>query len=276
VPKAESATGKDYPRFRPQGDAALVVEFGDRIDRAVSEKVYDLADAIAAAAIPGVAETVPSFRSLLVFYDPLILDFAAAVVKVRALIGAGAARHRKVRRVHMPACYDEEFGPDLAEAAQIAGLSREDAARLHASVDYHVYMLGFLPGFAYMGDVPDPLNLPRRKTPRVKVPARSLAIAIGQTGIYPLESPGGWWLIGQVPVELCDMAKSPPALLAPGDLVRFCPVDRATFDAIRAEWTSGRGTVEIEDNIVVTPAKAGVQVDSRLRGNDAREGGGSS
>ena len=238
-----------YPRFRPQGDAALVVEFGETIDRAVSELVYDLADAVGAAAIPGLAEVVPSFRSLLVFYDPLILDFDAAVVKVEALIGAGEARQRKKRRIHMPACYDEDFGPDLAEAAQIAGLSREDAIRLHASVDYHVYMLGFLPGFAYMGDVPEPLNLPRRNTPRVKVPARSLAIAIGQTGIYPLESPGGWWLIGVVPVELCDMAKSPPALLAPGDLVRFHPVDRATFDKIRAEWTAGRGTIEIEENV---------------------------
>lgn len=247
VPETESAAGNAYPRFRPQGDAALVVEFGDRVDRAVSEKVYDLADAVAAAAIPGVRETVPTFRSLLVFYDPLILDFAAAVVKVRALIGGSRARHRKVRRVHMPACYDEDLGPDLAEAAQIAGMTREDAARLHASVDYHVYMLGFLPGFAYMGDVPGPLNLPRRKTPRVKVPPRSLAIAIGQTGIYPLESPGGWWLIGQVPVELCDMGKSPPALLAPGDLVRFRPVDRAAFDAIHAEWAAGRGTIEVEE-----------------------------
>ncbi len=236
-----------YPRFLAQGDAALVVEFGDAIDRAVSERVYRLADAVQSARIPGLAEVVPSFRSLLVFYDPIILDFDAAAVKVRALIREGEGRHRKIRRVHMPACYDEDLGPDLAETAKLAGLARDAAARLHASVDYHVYMLGFLPGFAYMGDVPEPLRLPRLPTPRVKVPARSIGIAFGQTGIYPLESPGGWRLIGAVPVDLCDMGKSPPALLAPGDLVRFHPVERARFDAIRAEWAAGRGAVEIEE-----------------------------
>jgi KipI family sensor histidine kinase inhibitor len=246
---ASTPTPPGYPRFLPQGDAALVVEFGDTIDRAVSEKVYRLADAVSAAAVPGLAEVVPTFRSLLVFYDPLILDFAQAAVKVRGLIGEGAGARRKIRRVHIPACYDEEFGPDLAEAARLAGLSRDDAVRLHASVDYHVYMLGFLPGFAYMGDVPEPLRLPRIQTPRVRVPARSLAIAFGQTGIYPLESPGGWRLIGMVPVELCDIGKSPPALLAPGDRVRFHPVDRAAFDRLRAEWVAGRGTVEIEEDV---------------------------
>ncbi len=245
--QASTAVPTAYPRFLPQGDAALVVEFGDAIDRAVSERVYDLADAVSAAAIPGVSEVVPSFRSLLVFYDPLILDFAQAAVKVRALIGEGAGRHRKIRRLHIPACYDEDLGPDLAEAAKLAGLSREAAIRLHASVDYHVYMLGFLPGFAYMGDVPEPLRLPRIQTPRVRVPARSLGLAFGQTGIYPLESPGGWRLIGVVPVELCDMAKSPPTLLAPGDLVRFHPIDRRTFDMLRADWVAGRGKVEIEE-----------------------------
>ena len=237
------------PRFLPQGDAALVVEFGDRIDRAVSERVYALADAVNAAAIPGVSEVVPSFRSLLVFYDPLALDFDGAVVKVRGLIGEGFGARRKVRRVHMPACYDEDLGPDLAEVAKHAGMSRESAVRLHASVDYHVYMIGFLPGFAYMGDVPEPLRMPRVETPRVRVPARSLGLAFGQTGIYPVESPGGWRLIGVVPVEMFDMGKTPPALLSPGDLVRFHPIDRTAFDSIRADWVSGSGQIEIEEDV---------------------------
>ena len=235
------------PRFLAQGDAALVVEFGSAIDRAVSARVNRLADAVRAAAVPGVSEVVPSFRSLLVFYDPLVLDFAGAIARVRGLLGSGLGAARKVRRVHMPACYDEDFGPDLAEVAAHAGLSRADAIRLHASVDYHVYMLGFLPGYAYMGDVPERLRMPRIETPRVRVPARSLAIAFGQTGIYPLESPGGWRLIGVVPVELCDIRKSPPALLAAGDLVRFHPIERKSFDAIRADWVSGRGQIEIEE-----------------------------
>lgn len=241
------------PRFLPQGDAALVVEFGDRIDRAVSERVYRLASAVLAAAVPGIGEVVPSFRSLLVFYDPLVLDFDGIIVEVRGLLGAGARVRRKVRRLHIPACYDEDFGPDLAEVAAHAGMSREDAIRLHASVDYHVYMLGFLPGFAYMGDVPEALRMPRIQTPRVRVPARSLAIAFGQTGIYPLESPGGWRLIGVVPVEMCDIHRTPPALLAPGDLVRFHPIDRKSFDALRADWIAGTGRVEIEEVARVNP-----------------------
>ena len=240
-------TATDRPRFLAQGDAALVVEFGDTIDRAVSERVYDLSMAVSAAAVPGISEVVPSFRSLLVFYDPLVLDFAAVAGRVRGMLGAGEGKHRRVRRVHLPACYDEEFGPDLASVAAHAGISRAEAVRLHAAVDYHVYMLGFLPGFAYMGDVPEALRMPRIETPRVKVPARSLAVAFGQTGIYPVESPGGRRLIGVVPVEMFDVGKSPPTLLAPGDRVRFRPVDRKTFDSIRAEWLAGRGTIEIEE-----------------------------
>ena len=235
------------PRFLPQGDAALVVEFGDRIDRAISDRVNRLGDAVRAAAVPGISEVVPTFRSLLVFYDPLVLDFEGAIAHVRGLLGAGADAHRKVRRLHIPACYDPEFGPDLAEVAAHAKMSRDEAMRLHASVDYYAYMLGFLPGFAYMGDVPEALRMPRIQTPRVKVPARSLAIAFGQTGIYPLESPGGWRLIGVVPVEMCDMTKSPPALLKAGDLVRFHPIDRKSFDSIRADWVAGRGKIEIEE-----------------------------
>ena len=190
-------------------------------------------------------EAVPTFRSLLIHYDPLVLDFDAwrrGRKLLAATAGAVAARGSS-----MPACYDEDLGPDLAEAAAHAGLSRADAQRLHASVDYHVYMLGFAPGLPYMGDLPEPLRMPRLATPRVRVPARSVGIASALSTIYPLEIPGGWRLIGAVPVELFDLARDPPALLRPGDRVRFRPVARAAFDDLRAAFAAGAGVLEIEE-----------------------------
>lgn len=237
----------DAPKIIPQGDAALVVEFGRAIDRAVSERVTALAAAVAAAAIPGVREAVPTFRSLLIHYDPLVLDFDALAARAKTMAATAGAVRRRARLVHMPVCYDEDLGPDLAEAAAHAGLSRVDAARLHASVDYHVYMLGFAPGLPYMGDLPEPLRMPRLVTPRVRVPARSVGIASALSVIYPLEIPGGWRLIGAVPAELFDLARDPPALVLPGDRVRFRPVERAAFDDLRAAFVAGAGVLEIED-----------------------------
>lgn len=237
----------DAPKIIPQGDAALVVEFGRAIDRAVSERVTALAAAVMAAAIPGVREAVPTFRSLLIHYDPLVLDFDALAARAETLAATAGAVRRRARLVHMPVCYDEDLGPDLAEAAAHAGLSRADAQRLHASVDYHVYMLGFAPGLPYLGDLPEPLRMPRLATPRVRVPARSVGIASALSTIYPLEIPGGWRLIGAVPVELFDLARDPPALLRPGDRVRFRPVARAAFDDLRAGFAAGAGVLEIEE-----------------------------
>lgn len=236
----------DAPRIIPQGDAALVVEFGRVIDRAVSERVTALAAAVAAAAIPGVGEAVPTFRSLLIHYDPLVLDFAALAAWAETLAMTADVVRRRARLIHMPICYDEDMGPDLAEAAAHAGLSRAEAARLHASVDYHVYMLGFAPGLPYMGDLPEPLRMPRLATPRVRVPARSVGIASTLSTIYPLEIPGGWRLVGAVPTEMFDLARDPPALLRPGDRVRFRPVERAAFDDVRAAFAAGVGVLEIE------------------------------
>lgn len=236
-----------WPRFLAQGDAALVVEFGDRIDRAVSERVNALAEAVRAAAIPGISEVVPTFRSLLVHFDPLVLDSESVTGHVQGLLEHGGAQRRKARLIRMPVCYDEDLGPDLAEVAVLAGMTRADAARLHASVEYHVYMLGFLPGFPYMGDLPEPLRQPRLKTPRTQVPPRSVAVATALTAIYPLESPGGWRLIGATPVDLFDVRQPSPALLFPGDRVRFQPIDREAFDSMRADWVAGRGRIEMED-----------------------------
>lgn len=236
--------GTIWPRFAPQGDAALMVEFGDRIAPAVNARVMALAAALAAAAIAGITELVPTFRSLLIHYDPLQLGFIALVGHVQSLLADLGDHVAPRRQVTIPACYEGDLAPDLAEIAALTGLAPAAVVRLHAGAEYRVYMLGFLPGLPYMGGLPVPLHLPRLATPRLRVPARALAIATDMTTIYPLASPGGWRLIGTVPVELFNIAADPPALLRPGDRVRFRPVDRATFEAERAAWVAGTGRLD--------------------------------
>jgi inhibitor of KinA len=139
------------------------------------------------------------------------------------------------------------LAPDLLDVAALTGLTAEEVAWLHSSAEYRVYMIGFLPGFPYMGSLPERLRLPRLATPRVRVPPRSLAIATEMTAIYPLESPGGWRLIGSVPVDLFDIRADPPALLRPGDRVRFRPVDRHAFTELRAAWEAGEGRLDVAE-----------------------------
>lgn len=233
-------------RFLPSGDTALVVEFGERIDRALNERVLRLNAAVRAACVPGIVETVPTFRSLMVHYDPLGTDSAAITAAIERLLdqSSGAARPAKLWRI--PACYAPRHGVDLEEVAQRTGLGIAEAIRLHSATRYQVYMVGFSPGFPYMGDLPAPLALPRRTDPRVRVPAGSIAIAAGMTAIYPVESPGGWHLIGATPVRLFDVSWPQPALLAAGDEVSFEPVDEEEFDVIQAAVAAGSYRVACE------------------------------
>ena len=197
-------------RFLVSGDSAVVVEFGNRVDRALSEQVLRLSARVREAAIAGVIETVPTYRSLMVLHDPLAIDSASLIAKLEALVDASDAGEAPGRLWHLPACYEATHAPDLADVAQRTGMSAADVVRLHSDATYHVYMLGFSPGFTYMGDLPESLVLPRRIDPRVKVPAGSIAIAAGQTAIYPVESPGGWHLIGTTPLRLFDLSKTEP------------------------------------------------------------------
>jgi len=222
------------PRFLVSGDTAVVVEFGNRVDRALSERVLTLSARVRASDIPGVLETVPTYRSLMVLHDPLVLDSATLIEKLEHLVEAQDSTAKETRLWRIPACYAPIHAPDLEQVAQRSGLAEQEVVRLHSETVFHVYMLGFVPGFPYMGDLPQALALPRRTDPRVKVPAGSIAIAAGQTAIYPVESPGGWHLIGATPVRLFDMRSPRPALLSPGDKVRFVPVSSAEFEDIRA------------------------------------------
>ncbi len=220
------------PRFLPSGDTALVVEFGDRIDRGLSAAVIDLAERIRVAGLGGVTEMVPSFRSLLVHYDPLATSAERLTEQISGLTGGAVTAQASGRLWRIPVCHDGAFAPDLAEVAAQAGLTPEEAIALHSAERYHVYMIGFSPGYPYLGDLPEALQLPRRENPRVKVPAGSVASAAAMTAVYTTESPGGWHLIGRTPVLLFDLRAEPPALLRSGDAVLFEPISRAEFDRI--------------------------------------------
>jgi KipI family sensor histidine kinase inhibitor len=220
-------------RFLSAGDRALVVEFGDRVDRALSERVLRL-DAIIRSDPPaGIVETVPTFRSLTVYYDPFLTSRGKLQQTIGALADRVDNRRSAARLWQVPVCYEGEFAPDLAEVARLTGLTPGEVVALHSGTRFHVYMLGFLPGFPYMGDLPPQLELPRRADPRLRVPAGSISIATSLTAIYPYESPGGWHLIGATPIRMFDPERPEPALFAPGDAVSFQPVDAAAFASIR-------------------------------------------
>jgi inhibitor of KinA len=220
-------------RFLSAGDRALIVEFGDRVDRGLSERVLRLDAVIRSNRPAGIGETVPTFRSLAIYYDPLLTSRAELQRAIEPLLDLGDKPRTGATLWHVPACYEDEFAPDLAEVARLTGLTANKVIALHSGRRFHVYMLGFLPGFAYMGDLPPQLALPRRADPRLRVPAGSISIATSLTAIYPYESPGGWHLIGATPIRMFDPERSEPALFAPGDVVSFQPVDAAAFASIR-------------------------------------------
>jgi inhibitor of KinA len=225
-------------RFLSAGDRALVVEFDDRIDRALSNDVLRLDASLRARGLPGVVETVPTFRSLMVHYDPMATARAELERAITSMLDRQSGPRGAATLWRVPVCYDGEFAPDLAEVAHLIGATPSEVAALHSAARYHVYMLGFLPGFPYMGDLPRQLALPRRADPRLRVPAGSVSIATTLTAIYPYESPGGWHLIGATPIRLFDPARPRPALLQPGDIVQFEPIDPASFAAIRGAVAS--------------------------------------
>ena len=220
-------------RFLSAGDRALVVEFGDRIDRELSADVLRLGAIIGSSALDGVVETVPTFRSLTVYYDPLVTTRAKLQPAIAGLLEGEHRPQASASLWRVPACYEGEFAPDLDDVARLTGLTRGDIVALHSSTRFHVYMLGFLPGFPYMGDLPEVLALPRRANPRTRVPAGSISIAMTLSAIYPYESPGGWHLIGATPVRLFDARQASPALFNPGDAISFEPIDPDRFAAIR-------------------------------------------
>ena len=218
------------PRIRPFGDAALLVEWPETIDPAVNRRVHALATLVRAERQAGSAwrEPVPAYASLLVPFDPLRLETQAAEGRLRALLGSLGGQEIPAEDepsvLEIAVRYDGENGPDLNEVARQAGLSPERVIELHSAPTYTAYFVGFAPGFAYLGTLPAELQLPRRDTPRQRVPAGSVAIAGPQTAVYPLSTPGGWHLIGRTDFRVWDLERDPPAVIRPGQAVRFVPL----------------------------------------------------
>jgi KipI family sensor histidine kinase inhibitor len=214
------------------GDRGLLLELGDEISREVNEKVRRMALAIKAEILEGIIETVPTYRSLLIIYNPTVLPIEDLKKRLE-LIEKGLQQTPlpEPKLTHIPVIYGGIYGPDLEGVAKYLQISVEEVIRLHCSQAYLIYMIGFMPGFPYMGELPEALVTPRLKTPRLSVPKGSVAIAQRQTGIYSMESPGGWRLLGRTPMELFDPEKDPPSLLQIGDFVQFYPVTEKEFES---------------------------------------------
>jgi KipI family sensor histidine kinase inhibitor len=210
------------PKIVPLGDSALLVQLGTDIDRAINQRVHALATLINSAPIEGIIETVPAYGTLVIHYDPLVLDYSKVNRWVRSRLEQVQDSEPPIsRRIEVPVKYGGEYGPDLESVAAYHHLQIEDVIRIHTERIYTVYMMGFTPGFPYMGKLDDAIVMPRLEVPRTNVPGGTVAIAGSQTGIYPMTSPGGWHLIGHTSLVLFDPTADNPFLFAPGDEVKF-------------------------------------------------------
>lgn len=212
-------------QVRVSGDRMLIVVFGDGVDPVVNERVRRMAALVAAVQHPAIEAVVPAYCTLGLQYDPDVITWAALLDLLQGCEQRLAeAEVPEARVVEIPVCYGDAFGPDLETVAVHAGLGPDEVIRLHSGADYRIYAIGFAPGFCYLGGLDQRIHAPRLTTPRLQVPAGSVGIAGGQTGVYPSASPGGWQLIGRTPLRLFDPDRQPPIPYQPGDTIRFRPI----------------------------------------------------
>ena len=250
---SDAGAAQERPvRLLALGDTAWTVEFGEVIDPVLHGRVLGLASALEAqrealttrgraaeSPFAAVVDVVPTFRSLTVHYDPLRCDgprLGEELLLLAHSTGSAGARGRQWR---IPVCFDDDCAPDLADLAQSKGMAREAVIALMTRTEFQVYMIGFMPGFPYMGGLPAELQMPRLSSPRKAVPERSLAVAGEMCAVYPWESPGGWRLLGRTPVPMFAAGDSQPALLASGDRVRWQAIDRTTYCALERAGQTG-------------------------------------
>lgn len=224
-------------RFLPAGDSAIAVEFGREIDLNINNQVAAMRTVIEAAIdegkLKGIVELVPTYGSLLVVYDQLDVGYAGLIEQLKILaegLEGVVIPDREV--VEIPVVYGGEYGPDLGIVAQLNSLSEDEVIKRHSEAEYPIYMLGFVAGFPYLGGMDKSIAAPRKQTPRLKIPAGSVGIAGQQTGIYSVESPGGWQIIGRTPLKLYDADGEKPILLRAGQSIRFKPITEAEYEAM--------------------------------------------
>jgi inhibitor of KinA len=239
VIEADPASTLSAPRFLDAGEAALVVQFGDTVDPAINDRVLALDAALRANPPVGTREFVPTYRSLMIHYDPLQIDRDALVAVVNGAMGAPVEGRGEATTWTLPCCYDPALAEDLDEAAQILRLTRDEAVALHASATYRVYMCGFTPGQPYLGGVPEALKISRRPAPRPPHPAGSVLIGGGLCVVAPFMMPTGWYVIGQTPERLYAAERKDAFLVQAGDFLRFAPIDLATFRNLQHRAASG-------------------------------------
>ena len=222
------------------GDRALLVEFGNQISPDIHNRIRRLLSCIDREGIPGVLEVLPTYRSILIYYDPIVTnisDLESSIENLNRTCVDEIVDHARI--IEVPTVYGEDYGPDLKSVATHTGMSVEEVIEVHSGIEYLVYMIGFSPGFPYLGGMPERIAVPRLETPRTVIPAGSVGIAENQTGIYPKDGPGGWRIIGRTPLDLFQEKRNPPTLFAPGDYIRFIPITRGDYSVISESVISG-------------------------------------
>lgn len=236
----------EQPRFLQAGDSALTVELGNAVDVGVNEAVAALEQNISEAAIEGVLETIPTYRSLQVVYDPARIRSRELIARLSGILPESRQQAGESRRWLLPVCYGGEHGMDLEFVAAVHNLSAEEVIRIHSGPEYRVYMIGFAPGFAYLGGLPDALHTPRRDNPRTLTPARSISIGGIQAAISTVPAPSGWHMLGQTPVRTFDLDRKEPFLLKTGDRVKFRPIPHDEYERLNAMAERGDIVAESE------------------------------
>lgn len=250
-PPSISRTGVESPRIAPAGDQALVVEFEPRISREVNERVRSIEAAVIQSNWSEIIAVVPSYRSLLIFYEPAQVTFTEIADKIRVLTNQGQKSVKRTKRWRLPVCYDQPCGMDLELLSSKLGLSPKDITRIHSAEEYMVYMIGFSPGFAYLGDLPAELEVPRKTVPNPEVPPNTIQIGGKQTAVSSMPMPSGWYIVGRTPIKMFDPARNPPFLLEGGDFVSFTQIDGDEF--LRISSLIESGTFDPEWTWAATP-----------------------
>ena len=227
-------------RILTAGDSSLLIEFGNEISPEINRRIAAVVELMRAQHIEGVVDVIPAFCSLLVNYDPRVAGYEKMKKRLESLVRVDIKVGQVKRKIfEIPVLYGGEYGPDLASIAEHAGISQDEVIAIHSSRDYLIYMLGFLPGFCYLGGLDERIHTPRLSNPRLRIRAGSVGIGGSQTGIYPLDSPGGWQLMGMTPVKTYDPEREIPILVEAGNYIRFVPIDEEQYKQIQAQVEDG-------------------------------------